>query len=84
MTKKRALELLRDYWGTGESVPPRVIAEIDQSDDCNLLKVVAQKAGVWSQVKHTVAFDNKAIRQIASKALADLECKRYYNRYFGE
>jgi hypothetical protein len=77
MTSQRAIEILFDFWGSGEPITPEVVKEIEmcQESGASALETVAKQAGIWDTIKRVKSFDNARIRSIVShaKALSDIK-----------
>lgn len=76
MTKRRALEILRDYWGTGQSVTKSVVSEIEAiaTIDESMLRTVARVSGWGDQVLAVLPpYNNRAVKALASYGLARLD-----------
>jgi hypothetical protein len=76
MTRKRAFEILLDFWGSGETLTASVVKEIEAIEKSgeSALETVAKVAGLWdSHIRHLKAYDNQALRSIVSRAWAEYE-----------
>ena len=72
MTKRRALEILRDYWGCGEIVGVKLCNEIQAVElpGETILRTVSRIAGVEDYINKVTPFNNTAIYWMASYLLA--------------